>query len=457
MKKTIFVVAALLPLLGCSARELRPVAVFENSPRLEAVLEKRLSGDRTGACFAGAVIERDEVERAYVCADEKDAGRIGPQTAFEIGSVSKTMAAALLAELILEGKASLDDPLSAYLEDVEVPAFEGQPILLSHLVTHTAGLPPLPPGAPMVDPADPYASLDAESLLRSLAWTTLAHPPGTNFAYSNYGAMLLSYAIGVRAGLPFDTLIRKRLFEPLGMGNAHLGAPPEGVVAAQGHLSTGHPTPAWNFDPRLAGVGGVRATLDDMVAYVRGQLGRVEAPIVRALQKTHAPVREEAPKIGMNWLYTRTSTGEILVHEGGTGGFSAFVGFDPEAGRGVVILSDTALAHLGGLSDVGLHLLDPSIPLGTPRRAVEPPAELVESLVGRYRFSVGAEMQLFVKEGVLHAQATGQPPFALGYDDRGEFYPLFFDARLLPRPSEDGGYSLIWFQGGGALPAERVE
>src|SRR5690606_1516578 len=82
---------------------------------LAALVDQRLSGDRTGACMAVAVIEKDTVARAFRCADPEDVGRIGPDSAFEIGSVSKTMTATLLAKLIVEGKASLDDPLAAYL------------------------------------------------------------------------------------------------------------------------------------------------------------------------------------------------------------------------------------------------------------------------------------------------------------------------------------------------------
>ena len=113
---------------------------------LQAIVGKRLHGDRTGACFAVALIDRKTVHRTYVCADGKDpAPRINANTAFEIGSVSKPMMAALLAGLIREGKASLDDPLSAYLpKDSAVPTFEGKPILLRHIVTHTSGLPAIP-------------------------------------------------------------------------------------------------------------------------------------------------------------------------------------------------------------------------------------------------------------------------------------------------------------------------
>ena len=73
---------------------------------------------------------------------------------------------------------------------------------------------------------------------------------------------------------------------------------------------------------------------------------------------------------------------QVHAHEGGTGGFSSMVAFDREAGRGVVVLSDTALHSLGGLGGLGLHLLDPTVPLGGPRREQKAPAELLDALAG---------------------------------------------------------------------------
>src|SRR5699024_10372323 len=100
---------------------------------LAATLDKRLAGDATGTCLAAAIIQGDQVARAWRCANPADVGRIGPDVAFEIGSLAKPMTATLLADLILSGDASLDDPLSDHLPaGTEVPAHEGQPILLRH-------------------------------------------------------------------------------------------------------------------------------------------------------------------------------------------------------------------------------------------------------------------------------------------------------------------------------------
>lgn len=431
---------------------------------LKATVEQRLLGDRTGACWAVAVLDGGtsdgfDVRRAYACADGDASPRIGPSSAFEIGSVSKTMTAALLAGLIEAGQADLDDPLAAYLSDGRrVPDFEGQPIRLRHLVTHTSGLPALPPGIDFSNLADPYAAIGPDALLAALGRSTLAQAPGERFEYSNFASMLLSYAVARRSGEDFETLLDAHLFEPLGMHGAYVNARPDGIREAIGHLPNGEATPAWHFQTDLAGVGGVRATLEDMVAYVRGQLGAAPDPLAAVLERTQQPLTTpSAQPIAMNWMLAPLDDRRVHVHEGGTGGFSSFVAFDRGKGRGVIVLSDTSMTALGGLGSLGQHLLDSRLPLGRPRREIAAPPSLIDALVGEWQLEGGLAMTLRRKDDALEIQAAGQPAFAMGYDSAGDFYPHAFDALLSPQKAADGSYRFVWHVGGGLLPARRID
>jgi len=428
--------------------------------QLQHVLEQRLQGDRTGACIAAAVIEGKQVARARVCANPADDHRIGEHSAFEIGSVSKTMTAALLAQLIEQGKASLDDPLSAWLPPgTKVPDFNGQPIRLRHIVTHTSGLPGLPPRMQIHHPDNPYADLDEAALLASLADVKLTAAPGTHFEYSNFAMMVLSDAVARRYGNGMDSLLRQHLFEPLGMHGAYLDKAPAGVEAAVGHLPNGKATAAWTMKTNLAGFGGVHATLDDMVRYVQAELGMLDTRLTAALKLTQQPVDQSSgTPMGMNWmLIPHSAPHALVIHEGGTGGFSSFVGFDVDKQRGVVLLSDTALNSMDGLGGgLGMHLLDPARPLGSPRKPATPAASLLDGLAGDYVFANGMHMHLRHRDGSLTAQVPGQPELTLGYDSAGDFYPLQLDAMLHPLRDKNGVYSFLWTQGGGAFRAERI-
>jgi len=424
---------------------------------LAAAVDQRLAGDRTGACLAVAVVEASGVSRAYRCADPAEAGRIGPDSAFEIGSVSKTMTSTLLAGLLADGRGSLDDPLSDWLpEGTPVPAFEGQPILLRHVVTHTSGLPALPARMQVANPADPYASLTVEALLASLGDVALDAAPGTRFQYSNFASMVLSYAVARRAGRDFETLVREDLFAPLGMHHAYVTRAPEGVRPATGHTPNGQAAAPWTFPVDAAGVGGVRATLDDMVRYVQANLDPASTPLAGALERAQQPVGQQPP-MAMNWMIASLGERPVLVHEGGTGGFSSFVAVDRGAGRGVVILSDTAWHSLGGLGSLGLHLLDPSRPVGEPRVLATPAQALLDGLAGEYEAGNGPRIRLRTRDGRLYGQAEGQPEFELAYDSAGDFFPLVADALLKPQRKADGSWTFTWIQGGAAVAARRVD
>jgi serine-type D-Ala-D-Ala carboxypeptidase/endopeptidase len=98
------------PILSLAVALSSVPAVAASDNDLRAALEQRFRGDRTGACIAAAVIENDTTASAYVCADAKSERPFDEHTAFEIGSVTKTMTAALLAEFIERAKSHLMTP-----------------------------------------------------------------------------------------------------------------------------------------------------------------------------------------------------------------------------------------------------------------------------------------------------------------------------------------------------------
>lgn len=424
---------------------------------LADTVARRVHGDRSGACVAVAVIDQT-VSRAVVCADPKHPRTIDLDTAFEIGSVSKTFTGVLLAELVAAGTLRLDDPLQRFLPTgVSAPAFEGQAITLRHLLTHTSGLPSFPPGWPVPDPRNPYRAVDEAALFAALGKATLTRAPGSRFEYANFGAMLLSWVVSQAADKSFDALVAERVFRPLGMRHSFVGDAPTGVALAPGHLPNGSETPGWEFDARFAGVGGIRASLNDMVRYVEGQLGRGADDAVARLRAGQQVVDGvEGRPMAWGWMLAPLNGQQIHVHEGGTGGYSSFVGFDAARQRGVVVLSDTALSSLGGLGSLALHLLDETVPLGAPRTVATPSVELLDQLAGDWLLEGGLRMSLRRKGQALEIQAAGQPAFVMGYDSAGDFYPLAFDALLRPQ-GEGERLAFVWMQGGGAVPARRVD
>ena len=289
---------------------------------LRAALERRFKGDRTGACVAAAAIENGTTASAYVCADAKSERPFDEHTAFEIGSVSKTMTAALLAELVERGEIALDDPLAKLLPPgTIVPSFNGSPITIGNIVTHTSGLPSFPWRGKGTK--DPYARLTEADLLGTLAGTQLRRAPGSQWEYSNFAIMVLSYALARRSGTDFESLLRERLLLPLGMNDTYIAKRPTDVRVAQGHLSTRY-CGAVEFHVDMAGVAAC-ATLPTWCATRR--------PARHARELDHARVGADAragrqcrnQSMGMSWRILSTAINAnshtIMIHAGGTGLF----------------------------------------------------------------------------------------------------------------------------------------
>ena len=424
---------------------------------LRAALAQRFAGDRSGACIAAAVIENGNTAQAHFCANAKSKRSIGECTAFEIGSITKTMTAALLAEIIGRGEIAIDDPLAKLLPSgTKVPSFNGTDITVGDILTQTSGLPSFP--WQITDWSNPYARLTEADLLDTLAKTQLKRAPGAQREESNFALMVLSYALAKRSGGDFETLLRKRLLSPLGMNDTFIVTRPPDVRVAEGHFSNGRPTVPWHVGVDLAGAGGVRATLPDMVRYLEGQLGMRDSSITRVLAQTQEPIAGVGNQAtSMTWEILATENGRMFaMRPGGTGGFSSFLAFDRAAKHGVVLLSDTALTEVGGLRLLALHLLDPSLPAGTPRHMATAAAKLIDALVGRYRLRTGLGIELRRRGNKLTVQFDGEPEFEMEYDSAGEFYPFEWDGILQPRRKVDGTFTFTWHCLGGSQQAERV-
>lgn len=458
IRRSIAIAAAVVTaLLQTSA-----AAQINSNADLERAVKNRFEGDRVARCLAVAYIG-EKTSKAFVCSDPKRAQTIDDNTAFEIGSVTKTMLAYLVADLIDQGKMKLDEPLQKYLpEGSVVPMWKDKAVTVQHVVTHTSGIPRLPGGMESVNPADPYAGLTPKDILESLKKTKLNSEPGSKFEYSNFAMMALSLAVTHTAKQDLETLLKQRLFEPIGMSTAYLNKPAASIKAAQGHNTSRKPVPPWNIATDLAGVGMVRATLDDMAAYARAAIGKPTATTERAkdaarvatlIATAQKPLyKGGAEELGMNWFRRKLAGGvEIAEHGGGTGGFSSYIAIDRANARAVVVLSDTAGAGIGKFAD---SLLDSKENPGAARRAATPDKKLLDSLVGDYMIADTLPATLRTRDGKLFIQAQGQPEFEMGYDTTGDFFVLDVDATLKREGSGENA-KLSWAQGGGVVPFTR--
>jgi serine-type D-Ala-D-Ala carboxypeptidase/endopeptidase len=327
--------------------------------RLEPVLER--SAPRGIGLVVGAFAGR-EVALWH-------RGRLpdGPRSIFEIGSITKTFTATVLAEMALEGLVALDDPVNRHLPPgVRVPP-RGRDITLEDLASHSSGLPALPRGllwrALSIDRRDPYARWDAARLEAAVPRTRPRREPGAKFRYSNYGVGLLGYALSRGAGTTYEELLRVRICAPLGLADTRVETPAvAGRRVAEGHDRRGRPVPHWHL-AALSGAGGLRSTAADLLGFLRLHEPGARHPLAAAAAETRRPrMRLRRIDLCLGWMSIPPGglllppgrlRRRVFVHEGGTGGFRSFGGFAPEAGVAAVVLANQARS----VGPLGLRVL----------------------------------------------------------------------------------------------------
>ena len=308
------------------------------------------------------LIEPDGSRRVLTFGEAGEGARpLTASSVFEIGSITKTFTGAVLADMVRRGEVKLDDPVSKYLPaGVRVPSRNGRQITLLDLATHRSGLPRLPTGYEPPDPDNPYAQFAAEDLHAFLNGYELEHDPGVKFEYSNLGMGLLGHALARAAGADsFQALVAARVLRPLGMSMTAYGR--TAALApwmTRGHNQQGEVAPYFDIAV-LAGGGGLNSNVNDLMTFLEANIGEPTSPLEHALRDAHRGHHVPRPGmgVGLGWMNTKRGALNLVGHNGGTAGYSTFIGFDPETRAGVVVL-----ANSGGFeySDkIGRDLLNP--------------------------------------------------------------------------------------------------
>lgn len=267
-----------------------------------------------------------------------------PTALFQIGSVTKVVTSLVLATYVVDGDLRLDQPVGDLVDDLRGPAAM---LTLEQLATHTSGLPRVPRelwSRALQRHPDPYADVDHEFLVRSLADVRPRARPRWRPAYSNLGVGLLGHALARHAALGYDALVRERVGGPLGLSvTACDPADPE-----PGHRRRGRPHgTAWRFDA-LAGCGALWSSLADLQRFLAAQLhppaGRL-GEAVRLTQEPRVPGRRMDMCLG--WMRLHGRDGTMLWHNGGTAGYRSFVGVQDGSAVAVLTASDRPVDGLG--------------------------------------------------------------------------------------------------------------
>lgn len=381
-----------------------PVAEADLTPRLDGYLAGVYPPDEPGAV---ALVVRDgEVvfRRAYGLADIESGERLTPDHVLHIASITKNLTAAAVLQLVERDMVALDDPIADHLDGLP-PAWS--PITVRHLLTHASGLPEFTEIADIVPSESVYVHHD--TILEKVAGLPLRSPPGTDWAYSNTGYLLLGRLLDRYGNQPWHATVTA-LAAPLGMSDT--------VYAGHGHprLAPGHTRRAKVIErantptaiPDAAGA--MLSTVDDLASWIAAlEQGRVLGPASMAARTQRVRLEDGTHGgYGMGWMLTRFGPHDVQWHGGDITGYTSALLRIPERKLVVIVLSNTDRARERSLF-VALRLAELTLGEDWSTRA-QIPDQALRQLAGVYGDSSGNWL-IEAREGRLWArsQAADKP------------------------------------------------
>lgn len=411
--------------------------------------------------LASAILTLDQPGRDRITVavgDERAGKEVDEQSVFEIGSITKVFTGILLADMVLRGEVRLDQPVAELLPaDERMPTRGGKVITLEQLSTQTSGLPRLPSNMAPKDVSNPYADYTVAQMYQFLRGHELRRDPGVQYEYSNLGVGLLGHVLALRAGKSYEELVRERILQPLGMTSTAITLTSDmRARVAQGHDPAGTSVPLWDL-PTLAGAGALRSTVADMRRFIAAAASPPDNQIGRAIRMSIEPrfTVNQALTLGLNWHRIAMAGDTIVWHNGGTGGYHTFAGFNTRTRATVVMLTGSTQDN----DDIPRHLVLPAFPLATFVKHVEIklPVDTLRGYVGTYRLAPTFAITITEENGALFLQATDQPKFPLFAEAMDKFFLRVVDAQIeFVRGATGRVAELILVQNGARQRASRV-
>ena len=291
----------------------------------------------------------------------------GDHTTYRTGSITKVFTSMLVMQAVERGLFGLDDPTSNTIPEVSClqPFGTAQdkspiPITLRHCITHTSGLPVMPPlpeltpsfeGIPTIEDLQSIRFPQVGRIIETLAETELQFMPGEGHAYSNFGMTLAGEAAARKMRMSYREAMLENLLKPLGM--AHSGFNPGDRLAA-GYFDFGDgPTALPDYEiAGFAPAGGIFSSAADIARFMAWNFRDDPAPILsstmRAMMRGKQRDLDSGRYVpgsnggmGLGWFLSSVDKYSLLEHGGADMGYVAFIGLIPDLKLGVFLATNT--------------------------------------------------------------------------------------------------------------------
>ncbi len=325
----------------------------------------RLMQEEDMVALAVGVVEHGQIRflKGYGETFEGSGQPVDANTMFRWASVSKGVAADMVAKLADENKLSLYEPVAKYSASLRLPGGNEHKATVSDVLSHRLGLFAHAQDSKLED------GQDARLLRANLATLNAICPPATCHAYQNVAYDAASDIVERVTGKSYQEAVRERLFLPLGMTSANMSR--EALLTspnwARPHVGGNNPRPVEVTDSyyRVPAAGGVNSSIKDLAIWMQAQMG-LEPSVLssRALESVQSPravtpgelrrmrkfrERLSSSAYGLGWRIYNYAGYRVIGHRGGVTGYRSLIMFDPERKSGVVALWNTSTNQPAGL------------------------------------------------------------------------------------------------------------
>jgi CubicO group peptidase (beta-lactamase class C family) len=292
-------------------------------------------------------------------------GSVDTRTVFQIGSATKGFLATTLAMMVDRGRLKWDDRVIDLYPDFQMKdPWVTREFRVFDLIAQRSGLPPY------ANDMLGMIGVGETDMIHSLRYVEPVSSFRSTFAYTNITHVLAGRIVAKAASAAdWNTVLRQELLEPLGMKESSYTA--AAIAAASNHAEGYRWTPEGTvavpftqlFPYDFGGAGDINSTIEDTARWVRFQLSngtfegrRIVSPENLAQTRTPKVALNDKVSYALGWVVQQTPKGNIIWHNGGTTSFGAYIGFVPETGVGVTVLTNES--NVGFPDALGLWVLD---------------------------------------------------------------------------------------------------
>lgn len=372
------------------------------------------------------------------------------ESQFLIGSITKTFTAVAILQLFEQGKLALSDPLSKY-----IPLFPtADEISIRHLLTHRSGIKnytELPDLAQWK--AEEFKPL---RIIEKVMDYPLAFEPGSMYSYSNSNYILLGIIIEQISGSAYAKHIKTAILKPAGLSQTGMNYA-KAKFLSQGLVksNTGW-AKADEIDASIPfSAGALYSTTSDLFtfskAFFRGEFFDNKSTYTLM-------TNFDEGFYGMGVYVEEIDKQVYIGHNGAIDGYSASWSYFTELGLHVIILANSMESNNDEVLDAILHaVLGKEISIPEPKQVVELSQTKLEKFVGTYQIQQGFDLNIFILEGQLIGQATGQGALELFAENDSAFFAAVGGIEILfHQKGNSDAEALTLFQGGGQTRAPRI-